>query len=579
MEHEFYGRYRLVRSLGEGGMASVFLAEDPVLRRPVALKRLKRELGAQPDWVRRFHGEATSVARLGNPHVVQVFDLGRDHEEDFLVMELVEGIPLGALLERHDGPLPPDAAAAIAFQAASGLAAAHEAAVVHRDVKPDNILIRRDGTAKVADFGIARLTEEISRTMTGTVMGSPLYMAPEQVEGKTPTGALDVFALGGVLYRMLAGRTPFEADHAHAVMWRIVSEPAVPLSQLVPGIDPSLSDFVEILLRKDPLQRPSAAEAARTLRQFLSAGGVGDPIEFVRARVLPDDVRRSTPVSLSPRLVGGTLPDAPPRPRPAAAPAPKRRRDRLVLWGALGCAALAVALMGALLVAWPHRRAAGQPSPNGSSAAGAAEDIGTASASPEGATPPSGDAGTPAPQAPTNAPSADAATSEIVVLGRDEAPDETNAFKPRLAFRNAGGRTVHAWRMEWDIPGDISRKPVVEAYYAPGCDASLAPSGSGLRLVVACRDLQLEPGRIHPGPDGISLGIHYPDWSKWPRVEEGTIGRAMAPVPGARIVLDSAPGPKREGSAAAREKKHPAPKPEGPRGREKHPRPPGHPPR
>lgn len=551
MQHEFYGRYRLVHPIGEGGMASVYLAEDPVLRRAVALKKLKRELGAQPDWVRRFHGEATSVARLGNPHVVQVFDLGRDHEEDFLVMELVEGISLGALLERHDGPLSPDAAAAIAFQAASGLAAAHEAAVVHRDVKPDNLLIRRDGTVKVADFGIARLTEEISRTMTGTVMGSPLYMAPEQIEGKTPTGALDIFALGGLLYRMLTGRTPFEADHAHAVMWRIVSEAHVPLSQAVPGIDPALADFVDLLLRKDPLQRPSAAEAVRTLRQFLSAGGVGDPVEFVRARVLPDDVRRAAPLSVSPRLVGGTLPDAPPRPRP---PAPAKARPtperRILLWASLAVAGAALVLLLGLLVAKPRLGTpdpslpASSPPASETSDSPASENSG--SSSPDGeAAPPEVDPG------PAAIPTSPVEGGGIEVLGRDEAPGEANAFKPRLAFRNSGDRTIHAFRMEWDLPGEMGRKPVVESYYAPGCDASLASSGSGVRLVVACRDLKLKPGQVHPGQDGISLGIHYPDWSRWPRVPAGTIGSKLAPVPGVRIVVEPGPTASREAPAAA----------------------------
>lgn len=545
MEHEFYGRYRLVHPIGEGGMASVFLAEDPVLRRAVALKRLKRELGAQPDWVRRFHGEATSVARLGNPHVVQVFDLGRDHEEDFLVMELVEGISLGALLERHDGPLSSDAAAAIAFQAASGLAAAHEAAVVHRDVKPDNLLIRRDGTVKVADFGIARLTEEISRTLTGTVMGSPLYMAPEQIEGKTPTGALDIFALGGLLYRMLTGRTPFEADHAHAVMWRIVSEPHVPLSQAVPGIDPALADFVEILLRKDPLQRPSAAEAVRILRQFLSAGGVGDPIEFVRARVLPDDVRRAAPLSVSPKLVGGTLPDAPPRPKPPASPKPRESSAdrRILLWASLGVAGVALALLVVLLVSRPASPEAKESQARSNPSTGSGPEIsaewGGSSAEPAGKEP-SGESSTDAnPPLNSLAPATPLVVGDgyIEVLGRDEAPDERNALKPRLAFRNMGRTNVRSFRMEWELPGDMGRKPQVDAYYAPGCLASLSGSGSGILLTVNCRDLDLGPGKVHPGPDGISLGIHHPDWSTWPGKERWGLGRKMSPIPSAKVVV------------------------------------------
>lgn len=493
-------------------MASVFLAEDPVLRRPVALKKLKRELGARAEWVRRFHGEATAVARLGNPHVVQVFDLGRDHEEDYLVMEFVEGLSLTALLERHEAPLPPDAAAAIACQAASGLAAAHDAAVVHRDVKPDNILVRRDGTVKVADFGIARLTEEVSRTMTGTVMGSPLYMAPEQIEGKSPTGALDVFALGSVLFRMLTGATPFEADQAHAVMWRIVSEPTPSVAALVPSIDPALADLLERMLRKDPLQRPSATETSRLLRQFLSAGGVADPVEFVRSRVLPDDIRRAPPVSASPRLVGGTLPDAPPRPTPPRRNPPAAGPDKrkFLLWGALVAGGLSILLiLGALaffLRSDPPPPAPADPPPPapshkrpGKPPKAKHQRPGEAPAKPG------------ADQTVIPAPSA---SGDIAVLVRDEAPGERNAFKPRMAFKNVGSETIRSFRATWDIPGR-GRDAQVDIYYAPDCRAELSEEGPGLRLSVECSGLRLRPGQTHPGPDGISLGIHRRDWSKW----------------------------------------------------------------
>lgn len=522
MNDQTYGRYRVVKPLGEGGMATVFLAEDPVLRRPVALKLLRKELGAQVGWVRRFHGEATAVARLGNPHVVQVFDLGRDHEEDFIVMEFVEGLSLSALLERHDSFLPPDAAAAIAFQAASGLAAAHEAAVVHRDVKPDNILVRRDGTVKVADFGIARLTEEVSRTLTGTVMGSPLYMAPEQVEGRTPTGAIDIFALGSVLHRMLCGSPPFEAEHAHAVMWRIVSEPAPPVAASVPGIDPALADLVDRMLRKDPLQRPSAAEAARTLRQFLSAGGIGDAVEFVRARVLPDDVRNSPPVSVSPKLVGGTLPDASPRPEPVR-PVPGRDRNRhrrLLLWGALGTGVAAIAL-GGFLLSQPSRTSDAEapvasesfqssepsidPSPRKSAKKkvppGQAKKLEGARGKKDGKF-----------QRTTEG-AADGAS--IVASARDEAPDDRNAFKPRIVFRNIGSAVIHSFRATWDIPGRLGKAPQVDSYYAPNCTSDLVKRPGGVRLVVDCSGLDLRPGQSHPGPDGIALGIHNRDWSEW----------------------------------------------------------------
>jgi len=528
MEHDHYGRYRLVRPLGEGGMASVHLAEDPLLRRPVALKRLHRELGTRPEWVRRFHTEATAVSNLGNPHVVQVFDLGRDHEEDYLVMELVEGISLGGLMLRQDGPFPPDAAAAIAVQAASGLAAAHEAAVVHRDIKPDNLLVRKDGTVKVADFGIARLTEEISRTMTGTVMGSPLYMAPEQIEGKTPTGALDVFALGAVLYRMLAGRAPFEAEHSHAVMWRIVSEPAPPLGQIVPGLDPALVDFVDLLLRKDPLQRPTAAATARTLRQFLSAGGIADPVDFVRARVLPEDVRRAAPLSASPKLVGGTLPDATPRPSSAA---PSRAPEtaskpggRMLLLGALAAGFLALGLAG--LAA---SRLLGGASPKTPEAPAADRPVAAAEAAKPARPAAAAPSGTPA-AAPTDA-AASTEASPLVVLARDEAPEDLSSLKPRLSFRNEGSATIAAFRATWDIPGDAARHPVVESYWSPGCRSRVEPRQGGLSLVVECSELQLRPGQIHPNTDGLSLGVHYPDWARWDGKPSLGLGRKAAKLP------------------------------------------------
>lgn len=519
-------------------MASVHLAEDPVLRRPVALKRLRPELGAQGDWIRRFHAEATSVARLGNPHVVQVFDLGRDHEEDYLVMELVEGISLSALMGRLDGRLAPDAAAAIGCQAASGLAAAHEAAVVHRDIKPDNLLVRKDGTVKVADFGIAHLSEGISRTLTGTIMGSPLYMAPEQIDrpkGQPPTGAIDIFALGGVLFHLLAGRPPFEGDHPHAVMWKVVTEPAPGLGSLVPGIDPALGDLVDRMLGKDPLQRPSATEVSRSLRHFLSAGGVSDPVEFVRARVLPDDVRRAAPLLASPRLVGGTLPDAAPSPPPA--PTAPTRRNAALLTASAAAAAIASMLV---LVAYRSSRptpapALGQeapavppapPTPQASDPR--PEDRPKTPSSPPGIEPAATTSPAESSSQPLDAP-VSATNPTLLVSVRDEAPDDRNAIKPRLVFRNTGSTTIRGWTMSWDIPGDISRHPVVDAYWSPGCRPSLQARPGGLRLVVACSDLQLAPGKVHPSSDGLSLGIHYPDWKPWPG--KASLGLDRTPRP------------------------------------------------
>ncbi len=295
MPQERYGRYRILRPLGQGGMAAVHLAEDPVLRRLVAVKVLRGELGTQPDWVRRFRDEATAIARLGNPHVVAVFDFGREAGEDYLVMEFVDGISLSQLLAQKAGRLDPVCAAAIASQVADGLRAAHGAGIIHRDIKPDNILIRKDGQVKITDFGISRILEEVSRTMTGSVFGSPLFMAPEQVEGRNPSGAIDIFALGGVLFRILSGRHPFEAEHAHAVMWRIVQEEAPRVSTTLPEVPAELDDLVASMHQRDPSARPRASEVGRTLKQFLVSRGCGDPVGATFS-ALPDSVVRAEPI-------------------------------------------------------------------------------------------------------------------------------------------------------------------------------------------------------------------------------------------------------------------------------------------
>lgn len=310
MPQERYGRYRILHPLGHGGMASVYLAQDPVLRRLVAVKVLRGELGTQPDWVRRFRDEATSIARLGNPHVVSVFDFGREAGEDYLVMEFVEGISLTQLLARKAGRLDPACAAAIACQVADGLRGAHGAGIIHRDIKPDNILLRKDGQAKIADFGISRILEEVSRTLAGSVFGSPSFMAPEQVEGRNPSGAIDIFALGGVLYCILSGRHPFEAEHAHAVMWRIVQEEAPRLSVVLPEVPPELDDLVAAMHRRDPSARPRASEVGRLLRQFLASRGLGDPVDATLS-ALPDSVVGADPilVSLDPEGDTASLPE------------------------------------------------------------------------------------------------------------------------------------------------------------------------------------------------------------------------------------------------------------------------------
>lgn len=527
MPQERYGRYRILRPLGQGGMAAVHLAEDPVLRRLVAVKVLRGDLGTQPDWVRRFHDEATAIARLGNPHVVQVYDFGREAAEDYLVMEFVEGISLSDLLAQKGGRLDAVSVAAIACQAAEGLRAAHEAGIIHRDIKPDNLLVRRDGTVKIADFGIARILEEVSRTMTGSVFGSPLFMAPEQVEGKNPSGAIDLFALAGVMYRCVSGRHPFEAEHAHAVMWRIVQEDAPRVSSSLPGVPEEIDALVAAMHARDPSARPRAGEVSRRLRQFLSQAGVHDPLESVVGS-LPEKLREAPvePVSIPKR----PLP-VPPRPRSVFL-ARRRRAVFLVLAGI--CLVLAVFLAGEL-----RGRLRRDPIPEASkledpAAAIAPLATGAESASRKSsglrrssesreaeASPPKETAETPrSVPVPATTPSTlavaqGAGGSRIEVRVGDEAPDDNHSIKPRIAFVNRSGSRIDWIQARWRLPDLPSGKLMTDAYYAPHCEVRLDQNGSTGELVVTCSDLGLKPGQTWPGPDGLSLAVHTDDWKAW----------------------------------------------------------------
>lgn len=217
-------RYDLVREVGRGGMGAVWLGRDTVLGRDVALKRVGLMPGAASPDLQRAEREARLAARLNHPHVVAVFDLIEDGDDTWLVMEYVEGVTLSALVKR-DGALTPDEAAPLVRQAADALAAAHAAGIVHRDVKPSNMLLTRDGKVKLTDFGIARAEADASLTQTGLVTGSPAYLAPEVASGATATEASDVWSLGATLYHLLAGRTPYDVkDNLMGALYKIVHE-------------------------------------------------------------------------------------------------------------------------------------------------------------------------------------------------------------------------------------------------------------------------------------------------------------------------------------------------------------------
>ncbi|HEX9044884.1 MAG TPA: protein kinase, partial [Candidatus Limnocylindrales bacterium] len=267
------GRYRLIELLGQGGMATIYRGRDTQLGRDVAVKVLRPEYGRDKDFLARFQHEAQAVAQLNHPNVVSVHDIGEDPAGPFIVMEYVEGEDLASLLRRN-GPLGARQAARIAAEVAHALDAAHAQGIVHRDVKPGNVLIATDGRVKVTDFGIARAATDAQLTLPGTTMGSVHYLAPEQVRGLGATQASDVYALGIVLYEMLVGHRPWEADTAAAVAMGRLGGPVPGPSDQV-AVAPDLDAIVRRALAKDPADRfPSAGAMAAALEAFIATTGI-----------------------------------------------------------------------------------------------------------------------------------------------------------------------------------------------------------------------------------------------------------------------------------------------------------------
>lgn len=266
-------RYEIGEKLGEGAVSVVHRGSDRELGRPVALKFLKDGLVDRDKALERFHREAQSLARMDHPHVVRVHDVGRDGDRLFLVMELVEGEPLDRRLARDRR-----GAVALLEQAARGVQHAHEKGVVHRDLKPANILVAAEDVAKVADFGLAHLLEEgPGLTRSGSVLGTPLYMAPEQVRGeKDVTPRTDVYALGAILYHVIAGRPPHAAESVSEVYEKILRDDPPPARSLDASAPAALEAVAGKALEKDPRRRyPSAAAFADELRRWLD----GRPVE------------------------------------------------------------------------------------------------------------------------------------------------------------------------------------------------------------------------------------------------------------------------------------------------------------
>jgi hypothetical protein len=335
------GRYRLIAPLGEGGMATIWRAVDEQLDREVAVKILRPQFSSDPGFAARFKQEARSAGGLSHPNIVSVYDYGTDGAdgEQYIVMELVDGRDLSTIL-RDRGSLSMDDSVRIAIGVASALEVAHRKGIVHRDVKPGNILITDGGDVKVTDFGIARAVSEASMTVTGTTLGSVHYFSPEQARGDEVTGASDVYSLGIVLFEMLTGRRPFEADTAAAVaLKRLNEDPPTPTAIGRPQ-PAGLEAIVMRALAREPAGRfPDAGAMAEALRAWrrnpdaIPAGvaaaavvAAGEPTVYVPPRV-------TTPADRAPVV--------PPPSRTS-----ERRDDRQPWWMWL-LAVLGVMLLGA----------------------------------------------------------------------------------------------------------------------------------------------------------------------------------------------------------------------------------------
>lgn len=334
-------RYTLQREIGRGGMGAVWLARDEVLGRLVALKRVGVVPGGGTPDLERAEREARLAARLNHPHVVAVFDLVTEGDQQWLVMEYVEGSTLAGLV-RRDGALTPDQAAPLIGQAADALAAAHAAGIVHRDVKPSNMLVTPEGQVKLSDFGIARAEADASLTQTGLVTGSPAYLAPEVASGQPATDASDVWSLGATLFHALAGHPPYEVgDNVLGALYRIVHEEPPQL----PG-----AGWLKPLLRSTMTREPEDRWSMIDVGDFLAAG----PAAPRSARTT---VAVAEPTPSHTQVLPAVVPPAPqaPPPRPGAPTVPAGRsggrgRGRLLALLAVAAVVVLAAVVGGLVL-------------------------------------------------------------------------------------------------------------------------------------------------------------------------------------------------------------------------------------
>ena len=325
-------RYQLRNQIARGGMTDVFLGHDTLLSRPVAIKRLFPEFATDPSFVERFRREATAAANLSHPNIVAVYDWGSAEGTYYIVMEYIEGHSLAELL-RSGGPLAPERAAEIAMDVAEALGFAHSNGVIHRDVKPSNVLLSPDGQVKVTDFGIAIVAfggAEANLTQTGAVMGTATYFSPEQAQGKPLDHRSDLYSLGIVLYEMLCGRPPFTGDTSVAIAYKHVQQAVPSPSSLGVLLPESLEAIAMKLLAKNPEERyPTAKDVIRDLRRYRQGrhqlstahwpGGPSPPEK------MPEEPPKPQQAAPPPTSMGPVQPPPAPPPAPVAVLEPSSR--------------------------------------------------------------------------------------------------------------------------------------------------------------------------------------------------------------------------------------------------------------
>jgi eukaryotic-like serine/threonine-protein kinase len=353
------GRYELEELVGSGGMSSVYRAHDRLLERTVALKILHEQFTRDDDYVERFRREARAVAQLTHPNIVTVIDRGEQDGRQFIVFEYVDGMNLKELMAQ-EGPLSAREAIELALQIARGLAFAHDQGLVHRDVKPQNVLLDADGRAKVTDFGIAHAVDVDGMTITGTIMGTSNYIAPEQARGQPVDEQTDVYSLGCVLYELLAGEVPFDGDNFVAVAMRHVNEPVPSVREVRPDVPPRLDWAIQQAMAKDHDER------------FESMADFAAELEACHAELDGDE--------------GATM-VVPARVARRPPPRRKRRRRRLGVLPAVLIGVALAALAGGLLGAFALHDDGGAKKTSGSPGSGAIHLSGLTAYDPEGSPP------------------------------------------------------------------------------------------------------------------------------------------------------------------------------------------------